>query len=75
MLESLLAYIEKNPTEQTGVECLQLVFDALHQDAIEAVVETFFLRVDRKKHCVWLNGPASSGKSSFINCFKRIVCA
>ena len=74
MLESLHTYIDLNPTEKSGEECLQLVYDALHQDAIGAVVDVFFNRSDSKKYCVWLNGPTSSGKSSFNKCFSRIFC-
>ena len=72
MIDSLEAYVALNPTEESGQECLQHVYDALHQDAINAVVDHFFQRVDNKKHCVWLNGATSSGKSTFISCFRRI---
>ena len=72
--ESLDHYIEKNPTNKTGVECLQIVDGALHDKAIRAVVNTFFRRKDRKKYCCWLNGFTSSGKSEFIKCYKQIFC-
>jgi hypothetical protein len=74
MHESLHSYISKNPTVQNGQECLQIVYDTLHKDILDAVVDTFFKRIDTKKHCVWLTGSTSSGKSSFITCFKRIFC-
>lgn len=70
--ESLEHYIENNPTDKNGVECLQIVDDALHDKVIRAVVNTFFKRKDTKKYCVWLNGLTSSGKSEFIKCYKQI---
>ena len=69
MQESLDYFIKENPTEKSGAECLEIVDVALHSEVIRAVVDSFFHRKDSKKHCVWLNGRTSTGKSEFIYCY------
>ena len=69
MQESLDNFIESNPCEKSGAECLGIVDAALHSEAVRAVVDSFFLRKDTKKHAIWLNGRTSSGKSEFISCY------
>ena len=67
-------YIEEKCSDVDILLSAELLRGAGHWECLEAVANVFFRKTDKKKHLVWLNGEANTGKSSFIECLMEIFC-
>ena len=74
LVKTLEDFAEKNQIkwEDLKKSYLKICLAKGHPQIVEAIVNTFLLQDDEKKHCVFLLGNASTGKSTVCRMMQKI---
>ena len=66
MLKTLEEYVFNHPCDIDADVIHEVLKKTGHMPIIEAILDYFMLRVNKKKNCIWVSGDSNNGKSELV---------